>query len=803
MNVLTLQSTYGGLLHDTGKAVYRAGGQRGSHSEQGCQFLHGVLPGADWAPVLDCVRYHHAAALRGAAKTLPADSPAYLVYLANLLSGAADRRETEGESDAYRRELPLDAVFTHLNGSHPGWMMPAQPQDGSLKLPQKSQPLSAAVYAEAVRTLEEQLPQLQPQPEQLGKLLGLLETQLGCFPSSIYPGDGADISLFDHAKTTAAIAACLSEYVQANHITNLRKTLFEQKNDFCRKGVFLLYTADFSRIQKFLYTVRTENALRSLRSRSFFLELFMEHYLDELLAGCGVSRANLIYSGGGHCYVLLPNTAAVADTLTRWNRQFNRWLQQQFGTQLFLANAWTPCSGNDLTNTPAQSSPYKELFRRVNRLLEQHKFHRYTAEDLRLLNDAAAYPGGRECKVCGTSAALADELCPWCRLFVDFSDKIQHKSVLVVSRQPSAADDCTLPTLDGGSVYLTTTDRAAAQKRLSSGEPVLRMYTKNTPYSPLPSTTNLYVGDYAASNSMDELAQQAAGVRRIAVCRMDVDNLGHAFISGFEQESEKDPVRRMRYVNLSRTSAFSRQMSLFFKGYINGILEGLQVSIVYAGGDDVFLVGAWNDVLEAAQRIQRNLTAFSCGALTLSAGIGIFDPHYPIRLSAEETAALEEAAKHLPGKNAVALFTPERKAVRDAKGNLLVQPEQGHAYAWDTFRTKVLEEKVGCLQRFFQAYDRSCADKGETPRGNSMLYNLLALLREAENDRINLARYAYLLARLSPEKNAPDYPLYEQFSHSMMDDWAFDAVQRHQLITAIYIYVYQNRKGGDTDGRTE
>lgn len=105
-------------------------------------------------------------------------------------------------------------------------------------------------------------------------------------------------------------------------------------------------------------------------------------------------------------------------------------------------------------------------------------------------------------------------------------------------------------------------------------------------------------------------------MRRIAVCRMDVDNLGHAFISGFEQENEKDPVKRMHYVTLSRTSAFSRQMSLFFKCYINGILEGLHVSIVYAGGDDVFLVGAWNDVLEAAQRIQRNFTAFSCGALT-------------------------------------------------------------------------------------------------------------------------------------------------------------------------------------------
>lgn len=78
------------------------------------------------------------------------------------------------------------------------------------------------------------------------------------------------------------------------------------------------------------------------------------------------------------------------------------------------------------------------------------------------------------------------------------------------------------------------------------------------------------------------------------------------------------------------------------------------------------------------------------------------------------------------------------------KGNLLVQPEQGHIYAWDVFRTKVLTEKVGCLQSFF--------GKDNAEHGNAMLYNLLALLREAENDRINLARYAYLLARLSPKR---------------------------------------------------
>lgn len=791
MDLLTLQATFGGLLHDTGKVVYRAGGQSGSHSAQGYQFLKGVLPGPDWAPILDCVRYHHAKELRGVQKSLPSTSPAWIVYLADNLSAAADRREIEGESSQFRRDLPLNSVFTHLRGSHPGWVVSPQPQDAKLRLPQKLQSLSASFYGGAVQKLQQRLPELLPQPEWVNSLLGLLETQLSGFPSSTCTGESADISLYDHAKTTAAMAACISGYVQANGITDLRRALFEQEADFRQLDVFILYTADFSRIQKFLYTVHTENALRSLRSRSFFLELLLEHYLDELLAGCGVSRANVIYTGGGHCYVLLPNTPAVLEVLAQWNRRFNGWLRQQFGTQLFLAHAWSACSGNDLTNTPAESSPYKELFRRVNRLLEQHKFRRYTADDLRQLNDTAAYPDGRECKVCGTSANLNEDLCPWCRMFVELSSKIQKQSVFVVSRMASKADACPLPALDGGEEYLTLTTVDTARMRLSSAEDIVRVYTKNAPFTGLTYSTNLYVGDYAASNEMEKLADQSEGIHRIAVCRMDVDNLGQAFISGFEQETESDPVWRMHYVTLSRTAAFSRQMSLFFKCYINDILQGLQVAIVYAGGDDVFLVGAWNDILEAAQRIQSKFAAFSCGALTLSAGIGIFDDHYPIRLSAEETAELEEAAKQMDGKNAVALFTPERKAVRDARETLLVQPEQGHVYKWDTLRDEVLGEKAACLQSFF--------NNADSEHGNAMLYNLLALLREAEKDRINLARYAYVLARLAPKKNAPEYRNYKAFSDKMME-WAMDASQRHQLITAIYIHVYQHRKGGEKDG---
>ena len=151
-------------------------------------------------------------------------------------------------------------------------------------------------------------------------------------------------------------------------------SLLDTPAELRREPAFLLYTTDFSRIQRFIYTVHTEGALRSLRSRSFFLELLMEHYMDELLDGCGLTRTNIIYSGGGHCYLLLPNTAAVQQTLADWNRAFNGWLNEQFGMQLFLANGWTPCSANDLCNVPAEASPYKATPRQIERVVAGARF---------------------------------------------------------------------------------------------------------------------------------------------------------------------------------------------------------------------------------------------------------------------------------------------------------------------------------------------------------------------------------------------------------------------------------------------
>ena len=153
MHPQTLLAAYGCLLHDFGKLVYRAGSGSGSHSRLGFESLRELLAGAEWQPVLDCVRWHHAAELRREKPSV--GNPAYIACIADNLSAAADRREIEGEGGTFVRNLPLSPIFRHMNGEHGGFSLPPYPQDGTLRMPQNEDaPIPAARYADAEREIK-------------------------------------------------------------------------------------------------------------------------------------------------------------------------------------------------------------------------------------------------------------------------------------------------------------------------------------------------------------------------------------------------------------------------------------------------------------------------------------------------------------------------------------------------------------------------------------------------------------------------------------------------------------------------
>lgn len=100
----------GGLLHDIGKVIYRQGDDRRKHSRSGYDFLKDEIRLQESADnILDMVLYHHADMLRDAG--LANDNPAYIVYMADNIASAADRRQKDSEDMGFEVSMPLQSIF--------------------------------------------------------------------------------------------------------------------------------------------------------------------------------------------------------------------------------------------------------------------------------------------------------------------------------------------------------------------------------------------------------------------------------------------------------------------------------------------------------------------------------------------------------------------------------------------------------------------------------------------------------------------------------------------------------------------
>jgi CRISPR-associated protein Csm1 len=122
----------------------------------------------------------------------------------------------------------------------------------------------------------------------------------------------------------------------------------------------------------------------------------------------------------------------------------------------------------------------------------------------------------------------------------------------------------------------------------------------------------------------------------LAALKADVDRLGQLFTRGLGE-------RR----SLARAAALSRMMDAFFTGHLSHRLERdfPRVYTVYAGGDDLLLLGPWYDIFVLARELREDFRRFVGGSLhvTLSAGLALFDPKTPISRAARE--AEERLAK--------------------------------------------------------------------------------------------------------------------------------------------------------------
>ncbi len=169
-------------------------------------------------------------------------------------------------------------------------------------------------------------------------LLNLLLKYTSCIPASTI--DFPDVSLYDHLKTTAAIAVCLYDWRQ------------EKKKS---ENPFLLIGADFSGIQPYIYQIVSKYAAKNLKGRSFYLKLLSDTIVRFLLKELGLYRANIVYNSGGGFYLLAPNTEKVRASLSNAVNKIEKQLFETHGTALYVAIDSVELSKDALLHKNGQS----------------------------------------------------------------------------------------------------------------------------------------------------------------------------------------------------------------------------------------------------------------------------------------------------------------------------------------------------------------------------------------------------------------------------------------------------------------
>lgn len=815
----------GALLHDIGKVCYRAMNKRINHSKLGGDFLEQYLkPNEETERLLNCVRYHHKDYLQKA--KLDKNDLAYIVYEADNIASGMDRRENEGEEKGFDPKLNLDSIFSVFYSDKEIQVANKYPLiykdiNKSFNYPRTDISLATnSNYEALLNKIKSHFITKDISQISINRLLQIIEEGFSYVPSSTNRAEVCDISLYVHSKITSAVASCMKLYFDEQQIQDYKKYCFNSGSKIFRnEKIYLLISGDISGIQDFIYTIPSKGALKTLRGRSLYIDLLLEEFIDEYLEQIGLSRANVLYSGGGHFYILAPNIEDTKKAIDKLQAKMNRWLMENIGINLYLAIGIAECSANNLMKSEAQGN----LFATVNKKLKDDKTIRYSKDEdfleyifnVEKEEDTAK----KECNICHN---LVDKLwkynsdeeiaCEFClNLYKLGQDILTQDLVFVISEEK----------IDGGikifgkdkDLYMYAVNIADID--MFKGK-ILRIYSKNNLLEN-DLAIRLYLADYSAKNENDEvmtfddLAKSSCktdkGIKRLGVLRLDVDDLGIAFSSGFV--SDKDKIEdNLRYATLSRYADLSKDISMFFKVAINKICAGdltgcvdfeekafnifgiakapkRKVNIIYAGGDDLFLVGAWDEVLEVAIDINRAFKQFTNGKLTLSAGMAMFSPTYPISKMAEIAGLLVQMSKSKKDKNSIALFGMETNL--KANGQL----ECKHIYTWADFEMNVCKEKMNYLLARL-SFDGDKFNKLSV--GKSLIYRLMDLIQLTDEDKLNIARFAYVLARMQPkqDKDEQKRKVYEDFV-SKMYQWINNNEDKKQLATALNLLVYYLR----------
>lgn len=625
---------------------------------------------------------------------------------ADRLSAGADRiKEAEGEN--YKRarllcvfqQVSLARAADGLKKEERLYYPLAPIEDGCFPLEEVK--ARAAGYPELYQRFleaQEQLPLDQGLDRYLGALTSLLERFLWCAPSSAFH-TRPDVSLYDHVVTTAAIAQCLYRF-------------HEEKGglpgqSFTREPKFLLVGGDLSGIQAYIFDLEkshSSGAAKLLRARSFYLQAITRSVVWEICQRAGVTTLARIMDAGGCFYLLLPHTDQVRGMLEEIALELEEWFFKQFYGKLSLNLDYSV----SLAEGDLAQEGFQERLDELHQALDASKLQKFS----RLMKkglpavmelDYSLYAQDGACSACGLLPVdrkmsdryaeaynSEDDLCaPCARQILYVGRKLPQARWMVMGR---GGDEDALELFAGlrlrlyggetppDNIAFTEVAEVAALARAGRGQAAFMPlaghmptisetdlerwrawgdiqrdeeggeYYQDEPVEPgSPKTFNMLAAEARETPPAGDEDQAPVGKALLGVLKADVDNLGLIFSLGLGQRT-----------SISRFVFISRMLNHFFTEHLVRMIqdEFADTYLVFSGGDDLFLLGPWHQMVDLARRIGSEFSRLAADnpEVTLSLGLAVSKPGLPMHTLAHQAEELLECSKGREGKNAVTVF---------------------------------------------------------------------------------------------------------------------------------------------------
>jgi CRISPR-associated protein Csm1 len=773
------------LLHDVGKLLSRARwGEREegdrTHTAYTARFVRahaGLFRGVGVDPEwLEKTASRHHEGWRHRPEYQPKTPEEWCVALADTY---ASKEREEGEGGQSPPEVPLNAPFRRLRvgeregeegGYSPVYALNGRTEAGlrtGALYPEERPHISKDAYGRLLERLEARLAEMArlrlSREALLANLALAFQETLSLVPADTQ--SEPDVSLYDHLRLSAAIAHALWLYHGGGPTVEALRQDGEK---------FLLVVGDMGGIQGHIYRIAGAETgvggiAKRLRARSLEVSLAGEAMALGLLFRLGLTPLNRILGAGGKFYLLLPHTEEALRALEEAREAWGRWALARGGS-LVPHLAWVAFRGADFRDfAGVLARAHREL---ALAKLTPFSFLKRTAETLR--------EPLRPCAACGLLPAKEDEpgsLCGACEREKALGGLLPKRDQVGFFQEGAPTPFLPFPSLkaalegEGAAhAYRARLDFSPSETP-SEAKPLLghlprvaealRATGKTLEqYEAWAKGEGLWEEEEAHPErvlTFGELAALSEGAPYLGALMLDADRMGEAFAKGFKGERD--------LATPSRLAALSRTLEVFFSGEVLGLIQtpklyaqrlgwdGLEAEAkarrypliysVYSGGDDLFLLGPWDALLDFALDLERLYRLFTRHpGLTLSGGFLLSGPSLPLPSLAEALTRAEKTAKEA-GRGRLFLF--------------------GQAVEWETLRA--LRGAVEDLRRDLKAERLSRAQvyrwlflwrkfwKEEEDEGGRMRYKPLlayALRRVRERDEATWRRYLRLLDHQDP-----------------------------------------------------